>query len=172
MSRALVAFGDDGAARLRFGLVVGALLALVLLTPRAPVLTGAMAPLDRLTARATAPLVRACGLEVAREGAVLSHPSGFAFEVYWRCTGLLPSLFLAAVILASPAGPRKKAVGIAAGVSVVLAVNLVRLAHLFYLGVRHRPVFDLAHAVVWEAAGVLLVLGLWLGWMRWARARS
>ena len=160
------------AARLRVGLVSGTLLAAVLFTPRAPVLTAVMAPLDILTAKTTAAVVQAFGLEVAREGAVLSHPSGFAFEVYWRCTGLLPSVFLAGVILASRGRPRAKAAGIAAGVLVVIAVNLVRLAHLFYLGVRHPAFFEIAHAVVWEGVGVLLVLGLWCGWMRWSDALS
>jgi exosortase H (IPTLxxWG-CTERM-specific) len=159
---------DHGPARLRLGLVVGALLAVVLFTPRAPVLTALMKPLDILTARATAAVVQGSGLEVARDGAVLSHPSGFAYEIYWRCTGLLPSAFLAAVILASPGGRRSKAVGIAAGVLVVLGVNLVRLAHLFSVGVRHPALFDFAHTIAWEGIGVLLVLGLWWGWMRWS----
>ena len=167
-ARAVLRDPDPGPARRRLGLVVGVLLALVLFTPRAPVLTAVMAPLDLLTAKATAAVVRASGMEVAREGAVLSHSCGFAIEVYWRCTGLLPSVFLAAAILASPGRPRRKALGIAAGVLVVLALNLVRLAHLFGLGVHYPDLFPLAHTVVWEGAGVLLVLGLWLGWMRWS----
>lgn len=152
----------------RFGLVVATLLAVVILTPRAPVLTGVLSPLDNLTAEATAILLQACGLEVARAGAVLSHPSGFACEVYWRCTGALPAIFLAGLILASPARARRKGLGVAAGVVIVLAVNLIRLAHLFYVGVRVPAAFSVAHSVIWEGFVVLLVLGLWLAWMRWS----
>lgn len=113
--------------RLKFSLIVLALLGLVLFTPRAPVLGSALGPLDRLTARATTTLLRVCGMEVSRRQAVLSHPSGFAFEIYWRCTGLLPAVFLAGLILASPAGLAAKAAGVAVGIGVVLTVNFVRL---------------------------------------------
>ncbi len=151
---------------LRFGLVLAALLALVLFTPRAPVLRGILVPLDFLTAEATAILLQAGGMEVARAGAVLSHPSGFAYEIYWRCTGLLPAVFLAGLILASPGRARRKVVGVAAGVAIVLAVNLVRLAHLFSVGVRYPAAFQVTHSVIWESGTVVLVLGLWLAWTR------
>ena len=153
---------------LRFGLVVGALLAGVLFSPRAPILTGLLAPLDRLTARVTAALLHASGMEVDRAGPVLSHASGFACEVYWRCTGLLPAVFLAGLILASPTGLRRKGQGVAAGVALVLLVNLIRLAHLFWIGVRYPEAFPVAHAVIWEGGIILLVIGLWWAWMRWS----
>jgi exosortase/archaeosortase family protein len=158
--------------RLRFSLIVLALLGLVLLTPRAPVLGGALAPLDFFTARATATLLRVCGMDVSRADAVLTHPSGFAFEIYWRCTGLLPAVFLAGLILASPGGLLPKLAGVAVGVGVVLTVNLLRLVSLFLLGVRQPGLFPFAHAVLWEAVVVLLIVGLWTVWMRWAESRE
>lgn len=160
-----------GGARARFVLVVGTLLAAVLLTPRAPILDGTLAPLDLLTARVTEALLGAFGADVRREATVLSHPSGFAYEIYWRCTGLLPAIVLAGLILASPGRARDKGIGVAAGVAIMLVMNLIRLAHLFDVGVRHPAAFPLAHTVIWEGAVVLLVLGLWLAWMRWSDAR-
>lgn len=157
--------------RLRVGLVAATLLAVVLLTPRRPVLQDVLAPLEEMTARVTQALLEAGGLEVEREGAVLSHASGFAYEVYWRCTGLLPGVFVAGLILASPGSARDRGVGAAAGAAVVLVVNFVRLVHLFHLGVRHPAVFGWAHSVIWEAGIVLLVLAVWRGWVRWSTGR-
>ncbi len=158
--------------RLRVGFVAAALLAVVLLTPRRPVLQQVLSPLDELTARVTAALLRVGGYEVEREGVVLSHTSGFAYEIYWRCTGLLPGVFAAGLILASPGRPRDRALGAAAGAAVVLALNFVRLVHLFHLGVRHPAVFAWAHTVAWEAATVLGVLIVWQGFSRWGPRRD
>ncbi len=157
--------------RLRVGLVAASLLAAVLLTPRRPVLDPVLAPLDELTARVTAALLEWGGLEVDREGVVLSHASGFAYEIYWRCTGLLPGVFVAGLILASPGRARDRGVGAAAGAVIVLVVNFIRLVHLFQLGVRQPAAFAWAHSVLWEAAIVLLVLAVWQGWIVWSRGR-
>jgi len=170
MPKAKVAASVARGARLRFGLLVGALVAFIVLTPREHVWTG-LAPLDLLTAKATAHLLTRCGMEVHREAAVLSHPSGFAYEIYWRCTGLLPAGFLAIVILASPAPLSRRGLGVLWGMPLVLAVNLLRLASLFFIGVRYPAAFDVAHSLVWEGIVILAVLGVWLGWMRLAGAR-
>jgi exosortase/archaeosortase family protein len=166
----------DGAAwppatRLRFGLVVSSLAALVLLTSHRPVPGDLIAPLDVITGETTARLLAATSLEVHREGTLLSHPEGFAYRVYWRCTGLLPALFLSGLILASPGGLREKWIGVATGTTLVLVVNQVRLVHLFHIGVRHPSSFHVFHSVVWEAATVGVVLGAWAGWLRWSARR-
>jgi len=41
------------------------------------------------------------------------------------------------------------------------AVNLVRLVHLYYLGVYRADLFHLAHRVVWQVVMVLAVFALW-----------
>lgn len=160
------------ATRVRLGLVVSCLVALVLLTPHRPVFRGLFAPIEGVTAEVTARLVAATALEVRRDGTVLSHPAGFAYRVYWRCTGLLPALFLCGLVLASPGRRREKWIGAAAGVLVVLVANQVRLVHLFLVGVRSPSSFHAVHSVVWEGVTVGVVLGAWLGWLRWSAARA
>lgn len=152
-------------AQARFVLILGAFVLVALLTHRNPLLLRALAPVDLLTARATTAVLDWHGIEVNREGAVLSHPSGFGYEIYYRCTGLLPAAFLAVGILAFPSGLRSKLVGVAIGVPLIFILNLLRLASLFYIGVNHPGVFDLAHTVIWEGLLLLFIVGFWLWWM-------
>ncbi len=152
--------------RRRFGLAMAVFAAAFLGLDRNPALGHRLAPLDSLTAEAAAHLIDWTGLEVHRQGAVLSHPGGFSYEIYYRCTGLVVVAFLAAGLLALPGGRRAKAWGLALGASMVTALNLLRLTALFWIGVRLPPVFDFAHRAVGEAAMLLAVLAFWMVWFR------
>ncbi len=121
-----------------------------------------------LTARTTTWLLHRLGLEAVRTAAVIHHPGGFAYEIYYRCTGVLPAAILAILILAHPGPWRRKWLGVAAGIPLLVALNLVRLVHLFTLGVHSPGVFDLAHGFVWEAVLLAATLALWWLWRRWA----
>jgi exosortase/archaeosortase family protein len=126
----------------------------------------ALVPLDVGTARATAAVLRWWGLEVWREGPVLRHASGFSCEIYYRCTGLLPAGFAAAMIAAWPAPLRLRWKGVVVAVAGLWALNLLRLVSVIGVGI-HRPTFfGLAHGVVGEGAMLAAVLGVWLAWLR------
>ena len=115
------------------------------------------------------------GIDTLRHGAFLYAPGAFAYEIGIGCTGLLPAAVVATAILATPRTAARRAWGIAALVPVVLLVNLVRLAHLFYIGVRAPGAFEQAHLVWWEAglvAVVAVAFALWLAWSRVATRRS
>ncbi len=157
----------------RLLLALAAFLGLVLLVFRDEVVGPAMQPLQAGAAAVVGALLGSAGLPVARESAALFHPGGFAYQVSRGCLGLVPAGFLAVGILAGPGGARAKTIGVGLGVSLVLGLNLLRLLHLFYLGVHDPRAFHLAHEVFWEVAIVLWVVGLWLLWLRWAdRARG
>lgn len=159
-------------AALRFGVVIAALLALVLLAPHEPVRWGLLGWLDAATAAATAALARTAGLDVTAARYVVAHPGGFACEIYFRCTGLLPALFVAGAILASPAPFPSRWRGALLGVVAMLALNLARLVGLVAVGVRFPACFATAHAVVGEAIVVVGVVGFWLVWARRAVVRG
>lgn len=155
---------------LRFALVMVGFAGAVLLTYREAVLGALLAPVTMWTAQATLALLHWLGMEATRTATVISHPNGFAYEIYYRCTGFLPVGFLATAILAYPGPLRRKIIGLVVGVPVLIALNLTRLVHLFYLGVYHPAAFDLGHSVLWEGLLILAILGLWLGWTRWLNA--
>ncbi len=72
--------------------------------------------------------------------------------------------FLAVAICAYRSTWRLKAVGVALGVPLLLGLNMMRLVHLFYLGVYRPQLFHVAHAYAWQAVMVAAVFILWLAW--------
>lgn len=152
-----------------FAIAVALFAAAVPFFYREEVLGEALEPLVLATADATQALLASLGVAATRDGAVLSAPEGFAYEVYYRCTGFLPVLCLLVFVLTYPAPWHRKLLGLAAGVPLLLAFNLVRLAHLFYLGVTRPELFSIAHAYVWEAATVVAVVSVWLVYRIWCQ---
>ena len=154
--------------RLRFAAVLAGFVGVVLLTYREEVLGSALAPLTSLTAQMTLALLRLTGIAVEHGATYLYHPEGFGYEIYFRCTGFLPVAFLTVSILAYPALPREKCLGLAVGVPLLVALNLIRLVHLFYVGVYQPALFDFVHAVAWEGSIILAIIVIWLRWTMWA----
>ena len=149
------------AAVVRFGLTVGIFGAVVSWSYRHPRLYELLSPVESWAAGGTRWLLAWSGIEVERAGTVLSHSSGFAYNVGYRCTGLVVAAFLAVGLVALPLGRRARARGLIVGVPLVLAANLARLVSLFYVGVHRPAAFDIAHLVVWEGAMVLVILAVW-----------
>ena len=152
-----------------FTLVMGLLTAFVLLGPHEPVRAGPLGWLDHRTAAAVAGLGRTGGRPVSAAGPLVAHPGGFTMEVYYRCTGLLPVLFLAGAVLTLPEAPARKLAGLLLGAAVVLAVNLARLVAILYVGVRAPRFLGLAHEVAGESLIVVTVFACWWSWLQWCR---
>lgn len=157
------------ADRTRVAVTVALGLAFVLLSPREPV--AMLGHGDVPVATITASLVRAAGLEVEQQGPILRHPSGFAMEVYWRCTGLVPAAFLAALVLACPASLRLRLRGALVGSGLILLLNMSRLSSLFAVGAFRPQSFARAHDL-WELVIVLSVPVAWLAWLGLAQRRA
>lgn len=154
----------------RFVAVLATFAAVVLLVHREEEILGALlAPVTLWTAETTIRLLDVLGIEAVRQSTLFFGPQGVIYEIYYGCTGVLPVVTFAVALLALPGCSwRRRLVGLLLGVPLILAANLVRLVHLFHLGV-HRPEwFPLAHSVLWEAGLVILVATAWLTWTAWA----
>ncbi len=150
----------------RFALYLAVLGALVFAGYRESVLGPPLAGLCALTAKAAFTVLQMLEVPAILNQTVLSHPDGFACEVYFRCTGFLPAVCLTVTIWASPGRGLRKLFGIALGVSLLLALNLLRVVHVFVIGVTRPDVFGIVHGVVWEAVIVAAVIGIWWSWLR------
>ena len=142
----------------------------ILLLYRDDILGSLLAPLTMMTAETTLALLHWTGIEAVRNATQIYHPGGFVYEIYYRCTGFLPAAFLTVAMLAYPRPLMPKLCGLAVGVSVMWALNLTRLVHLFYVGVYNPTAFDVAHTIIWQGVIILVCVGLWLGWIRWSQA--
>lgn len=147
---------------------VAAFMGVFLLVYREDLIGRLLGPWVELTARMTVAWLHLLGVEALRAGGQIHHPGGFAYEIYYRCTAVLPAALLAALTFASTASLSRQVIGMTLGVSVLIAVNLVRLVHLFLLGVYRPALFEVTHGVVWELILIMTTLGLWWLWSRWA----
>jgi exosortase/archaeosortase family protein len=129
-------------------------------------------PLAGLVASLTQAVLHGIGIAAERAGTVLFVPGGFAYDITIGCTGLLSAAVLAVAILASPGTWGAKQRGLVVGIPLLLTVNLLRLVHLFYLGIHAPGHFVLAHTLLWEGTMVLFTFVTWLLWTRWADRRQ
>lgn len=116
-------------------------------------------PLCAVTYRGATWLLHALGVPFTSDDAARSIARWpFTIEVSGRCSGLRGLAVWTAVLLLLPLKPRRKALHFVLGVAVLLAVNAVRIAHLFTLRAGGSPRFDLYHEWLWPSAIVGLVL--------------
>jgi exosortase/archaeosortase family protein len=145
-------------------------IALAMSGAAAPLVT--LAPLTELVASLVQALLHPLGIDAARGGVggggSLYVPGVFGYEITVGCTGVVAAAALTVAILASPGARAAKAWGLLVGVPLVLAVNLLRLVHLFYIGIHAPGRFALAHSLLWEGAVVLVTFTTWLAWTRWS----
>ena len=149
---------------LRFVVALGAFYLLVAIQP---VNDHVVVPFTELLVRVSTVLLAAIGEKTQSVGTVIQS-SAFAVDVKNGCNGIEAALLLVAAMLAFPASPKQRALGIAGGLAVIQGVNLFRIVSLFWLGVHHRNVFELFHAAVWQTALILLAVGIFLAWSRFA----
>jgi exosortase H (IPTLxxWG-CTERM-specific) len=110
---------------------------------------------------------------VAAHGKMLLNPySGFFVTIEAGCNGIEAALILIAAMLAFPAPWRHKAIGIAAGLLAVQALNVVRVVSLFYLGQWNAAAFEWAHLYAWQVLIMIDVLVVWLVWIRMIPRRA
>ena len=95
-----------------------------------------------------------------------------AVTIIGDCTPLQPSLVLAAAILAYPSLLRFQLMGIVAGAAVLWGFNLLRIGALIAILTWAPKTFDFVHMYLWQTATLLLVLLLFLLWLRLQRPRS
>jgi exosortase H (IPTLxxWG-CTERM-specific) len=128
-----------------------------------PVNDRVIVPFTEAVASASAFLLRVTEGGVATAGTVMRSPL-FALDVRNGCNGVEAAILLAAAILAFPATWRSRLIGLAAGVSAIQLLNLVRLCSLFWLGEHHRRIFDFFHVAVWQGLVILAAISIFVFW--------
>jgi exosortase H (IPTLxxWG-CTERM-specific) len=156
-------------ARARFLLVFFLLLALfeipLLLEPVDRTL---VQPFTRAIAAVSGSLLTLFANDVRVVGTMLISPC-FSVNINNGCNGLEATLFLVAAVLAFPAPPKARLIGVAAGVALIQGVNLIRVLSLFLIGCYRREWFDTFHLAIWQTVvfGVAI-----LYFATWTRRRT
>jgi exosortase H (IPTLxxWG-CTERM-specific) len=97
------------------------------------------------------------------EGTLL-RVEGFAAQIDDVCTGIFVVAIYVSAVLAYPSGVRDKLKGLLVGVSAILALNLVRVVSLMYIGRYFPDLFETAHLLVWQSLVIFATLIVWIYW--------
>lgn len=99
---------------------------------------------------------------------VIRHPlNQFALQIANGCSGIEATILLAAGMVAFPATWRERALGWAAGTTAIMALNVVRIISLYYIGQHSMEWFDWAHLYAWDVLIMLDGMVVFFFWIRW-----
>lgn len=107
----------------------------------------------------------------ARADGIQVIGQSFSLNVAQGCDAIQPAALYAFAVLAAPVAWRLKAVGLLAGVGLLLLLNLARIVTLYYFGAYAPAWFETMHIDVWQTAFIVLALLFWVVWGVWARNR-
>lgn len=88
------------------------------------------------------------------------------------CSAAECILFYTCALLAFPESAARKAAGIAAGILLLLLVNLCRIASLEYVRIHFPARFDMVHENLWGIGMLFAVIALFLGWLTWSQWKA
>lgn len=103
------------------------------------------------------------GFPVARMGTIMASGS-FEVDVAPACSGAVPTSIYLAAVLAYPTSWRARGIGVALGIGVIQAFNVLRVSALFLIGLYYRQVFHDTHVYIAQALVVCIAVALWLYW--------
>lgn len=105
-------------------------------------------------------------LGLIEPGVVVSGPviyGRFPMEIVRNCDAIEVNILFASAVLAFPASLRPKLVALGAGLGALLALNVLRICSLYYLGAMSPAAFKVAHEELFPlllvaAAAVLFLI--------------
>lgn len=126
--------------------------------------------LQRAIADMTMYMLTAAGMDPSINDLIISIPvrnGNWGAVINWDCTGWKSMLAFFALVMATDYGPKRKALGLLL-LPVIFVINLARIFFMFF----YVKTFDLAyyetvHALVWSWGLIILILALWLVWMKY-----
>jgi len=120
--------------------------------------------LNTLTAGTLSALLGVLGVHSTVNDAVI-HLDVMSLEVIGECTGIYELLVYSGCVLAYPTSSEKKLAGIAFGIPVMFATNMVRLVSLAFVGMWFPSVFDYVHYYLWQVTLIIIVVFVMLVWI-------
>ena len=100
-------------------------------------------------------------------GSIIKLPS-ISLDVKFGCNGLEAVMIYSVAVIAFPAVPVKKFIGILAGFVIIQILNIVRIAGLAYSGVHYLKLFEVIHIYVAQGIMIAVALGMFLLYLNYA----
>ncbi|MBE0638415.1 MAG: archaeosortase/exosortase family protein [Bacteroidales bacterium] len=91
--------------------------------------------------------------------------SAFSVSVKKGCDAAEPMAIFIVGILAFPALIKQKLAGLGFGLTILFALNIIRIASLYLMGIYYPDYFEAMHLAVWQVAFILIAVMLWFLWL-------
>ena len=99
------------------------------------------------------------------QGAVIL--GAFSLEVVRSCSSLDAQALYAATVLASPARWPTKLLGIGLGLAALTALNVGRIASLYFVGAHAPRSFDAVHEELFPLLLIVAACACFVAWLAW-----
>lgn len=126
----------------------------------------------RASTRWSGDLLALLGFDDVRVNGLHLGSSRFGVQVAQGCDGLEPLALFLAALLAFPGTLLLKLPALLLGVPALVALNLLRIASLYLVGLHYPRLFYTVHTDVWQALYVVAALGCFGVWLAWATSRA
>jgi archaeosortase B (VPXXXP-CTERM-specific) len=84
-----------------------------------------------------------------------------------ECTGVYEAVLLSAALLAFPTAWSRTLIGLAIGLPLIYAMNLLRIVGMLFVGRYFSRNFEFMHIYFWQVTMIAMVATVWLGWVLW-----
>ena len=111
------------------------------------------------------------GMDVVVNGTSLSV-NNFPLIIVDECTAVFSSIVYCSCVSAYPTTLRNKCLGIAFGVPLLYAINILRLVVLALVGVHNPNLFEFVHVYLWQASFIIFVVVIFLLWLKFMEKGS
>ena len=145
-----------------FVLIFGGCYLLFGVLPR--VRLGVVNPYTEFLTKAVAAVINLLGAGATASGALVHSPR-YSMEIAMGCDGVEASCLYLAGVVAFPASWRARWIGLAIGVPLIQAINLIRLVGLYYVGMYLPSVAEQIHDYVAQTIVILLATAILIFWL-------
>jgi exosortase/archaeosortase family protein len=96
----------------------------------------------------------------------------FSLVIVKSCDGMEPNILLLAAVLAFPAAWSKRAVAAAIGLPVLIAVNIIRICTLYFIGIHLPAWFEFVHLELWPLLFIAIAAFTFVGLASFMKSTS
>jgi exosortase H (IPTLxxWG-CTERM-specific) len=96
----------------------------------------------------------------------------YSLRIVKNCDAMEVNILFVSAVLAFPLPLRHRVIGVCLGIPALVAVNVLRICALYFIGLRSPETFEFFHLEVWPFVLVATGVGAFLAWAEWARGRE
>jgi len=101
------------------------------------------------------------GVAATAGGGFVTLTGEFSYEIVHWCTGIWQVMLYTLLVATTQGSQSRKAAAILIGAIAMLALNLIRLVHLFFVGIHAPEHFAMLHHIIWPAITFVAIGVMW-----------